>query len=131
MGEFFNPEKGIWAWLSTLVDLCGLSIVWVFLCLPVVTAGPATAALYYAVVKCIRGRESGAFAAYLRSFRANLKTGLLATLAVLPAAGPAPHRAVVRNAGGGRALPPLCGAVFCPDDPSGGAELAVPPAGPV
>lgn len=86
MGEFFNPEKGIWAWLSTLVDLCGLSIVWVFLCLPVVTAGPATAALYYAVVKCVRGRESGAFAAYLRSFRANLKTGLLATLAVLPAA---------------------------------------------
>ena len=86
MGEFFNPEKGIWAWLSTMVDVCGLSIVWIFLCLPVVTIGPATAALYYTVVKCVRGRESGAFGYYFRSFLSSFKTGLLATLAVLPAA---------------------------------------------
>ena len=84
MGDLFNPEKGLWAWLSTLVDVCGLSILWIFLCLPVVTAGPATAALYFAVVKCVRSRESGAFGAYLRSFRANFKTGLLAVLIVLP-----------------------------------------------
>ena len=86
MGGFFNPEKGIWAWLSTMVDVCGLSIVWIFLCLPVVTIGPATAALYYTVVKCVRGRESGAFGYYFRSFLSGFKTGLLATLAVLPAA---------------------------------------------
>ena len=86
MSEFFNPEKGIWAWLSTMVDVCGLSIVWIFLCLPVVTIGPATAALYYTVVKCVRGRESGAFGYYFRSFLSGFKTGLLATLAVLPAA---------------------------------------------
>lgn len=85
MGEFFNPEKGIWAWLSTLVDICGLSLLWLLLCLPAVTAGPATAALYYTVVKYVRGRESGAFGAYLRSFRDNLKTGLKADLIVLPA----------------------------------------------
>ena len=36
MGEFFNPEKGIWVWLSTLVDVCGLSIVWIFLCLSLI-----------------------------------------------------------------------------------------------
>ena len=86
MTEFFNPEKGLWAWLSTLVDVCGLSILWIFLCLPVVTAGPATAALYYTVVKCVRHRESGAFGYYLRSFRQNFKTGLLAGLIVLPLA---------------------------------------------
>lgn len=86
MGEFFNPEKGIWAWLSTLVDICGLSILWVFLCLPVVTAGPATAALYYTVVKCVRRRESGAFGHYFRSFQANFRVGLLAGLIVIPLA---------------------------------------------
>ena len=86
MGEFFNPEKGIWAWLGTLVDICGLSILWTFLCLPVATIGPATAALYYTVVKCVRGRESGAFGYYLRSFRQNFKVGLLAGLIVVPLA---------------------------------------------
>ena len=85
MGDFFNPEKGIWVWISTLVDVCGLSLLWLPLCLPLVTAGPATAALYYTVVKHVRGRESGAFGAYLRSFRDNLKTGLKADLIVLPA----------------------------------------------
>lgn len=86
MGEFFNPEKGIWAWLSTLVDIVGLSILWIALCLPVVTIVPATAALYYTVVKCVRGRESGAFGYYLRSFRNNLKTGVKAGLIAIPAA---------------------------------------------
>lgn len=84
MREFFNPEKGVWAWLSTLVDICGLSILWTCLCLPAVTAGPATAALYYTVVKCVRGRESGAFGYYFRSFRQNFKVGLLAGLIVIP-----------------------------------------------
>jgi len=86
VGGFFDPEKGIWAWLSTLVDICGLSILWIFLCMPVITIGPATAALYYTVVKCVRGRESGAFGDYLRSFRANLRTGLKVTLIVVPVA---------------------------------------------
>ncbi len=84
MGDFFNPEKGIWAWLSTLVDVCGLSILWIALCLPAVTIGPATAALYYTVVKCIRGRESGAFGEYLRSFRTNFKVGVQTSLVVVP-----------------------------------------------
>ena len=86
MGEFFNPEKGIWAWLSTLVDVCGLSIFWACLCLPVVTIGPATAALYYTVVKCVRGRENGAFGYFFRSFLQNFKVGLLAGLTVIPLA---------------------------------------------
>lgn len=86
MGEFFNPEKGIWSWLSTLVDICGLSILWTLLCLPVVTIGPATAALYYTVVKCVRSRESGAFGYYFRSFRQNFKTGFWAGLIALAAA---------------------------------------------
>ena len=86
MGEFFNPEKGIWAWLSTLVDVVGLSVLWIALCLPVVTTGPATAALYHTVVKCVRGREEGAFGDYFRSFLANLKIGCLVTLICLAAA---------------------------------------------
>ena len=84
MGEVFNPEKGIWAWLSTLVDVVGLSVLWIALCLPVVTIGPATAALYYAMVRYVRRRESGAFGGYLRSFRANFAVGLRATLTVIP-----------------------------------------------
>ena len=85
MGSFFNPEKGIWAWLSTAVDIVGLSIAWLFLCLPLVTAGPATAALYHAVVLYVRPREQGAFKDFFRSFRRNLRVGTAATLVCLAA----------------------------------------------
>ena len=44
MGNFFNPEKGIWAWLSTLVDVCGLSRLWLLLCLPAGSASWRSAA---------------------------------------------------------------------------------------
>lgn len=80
MSNFFNPEKGVWSWLSTLVDICGLSLLWAALSLPVVTIGPATAALYLSVVKHVRRRESGAFKTCLRSFRENLRVGIPATV---------------------------------------------------
>ena len=61
-------------------------IFWAVLCLPAVTIGPATAALYYTVVKCVRGRESGAFGYFFRSFLQNFKVGLLAGLIAIPLA---------------------------------------------
>lgn len=86
MGGFFNPERGIWPWMGIVVDVFGLSILWFFLCIPVVTVVPATAALYHAVVRCVRARQNGAFGCYLRSFRENLKTGLWTGLIAVPAA---------------------------------------------
>ena len=83
MGSFFNPEKGVWSWLSTAVDIVGLSIAWLLLCLPLVTIGPATAALYHAVVRYVRPREMGAFRDFFLSFWRNLRVGLPVTLLCL------------------------------------------------
>ena len=119
MGEFFNPEKGVWAWLSTAVDIAGLSILWTFLCLPAVTAGPATAALYYTVVKCVRGREPGAFGYYFRSLRENLRVGcaaslICAALAVLLACGYTVMRANATTDAGRVLFGVYYGALFLP-----------------
>lgn len=72
----FNPNNGFFSTLSRCVDVVGLSLIWFFLCLPVVTIGPATAALYRTVV-AIRYEESDeVFVRYFRSFRENLKVGI-------------------------------------------------------
>lgn len=63
--------------------------------MPVVTIGPAAAALYYTVVKCTRRRESGAFGYYFRSFRANFKPGLWAGLIAIPAEAQAMIKAAI------------------------------------
>lgn len=82
--DIFDPENLFFRILSKGVDFVGLSLLWVFLCLPVVTVGPATAALYYTVVKTFRHKENGAFGMYLKSFKDNLKLGIPITLAWVP-----------------------------------------------
>ena len=82
--KVFDPENAWWAFLGRGVDLVGLSLAWGFLCLPVLTIGPATSALYYTVVKCFRQKEKSTFTLFWRAFRADLKQGVAATLLCLP-----------------------------------------------
>ena len=84
MRRVFDPENGWWAFLGRGVDLVGLSLAWGFLCIPILTFGPATSALYYTVVKCFRQREKNTFAIFWRAFRGNLKQGIKATLICVP-----------------------------------------------
>lgn len=67
------------------MDLFLLSVFWLFCSIPVVTIGPSTAALYNTVTRCIRGSERNSWVMFFRTFRDNLKVGVLTTLVILPA----------------------------------------------
>ena len=86
MHQVFDPDNLWWRFVSRCVDAVGLSVLWAMLCLPVVTVGPASSALYYTVVKCFRQGEKGTFGVFYRAFRENLKQGVIATLICLPVA---------------------------------------------
>lgn len=73
--RIFNPNNLFFQGCSKIFDLVVLSALWLALCLPVVTIGPATAALYYTVVKCIRRGEAEPYKNFFRSFRDNFKVG--------------------------------------------------------
>lgn len=73
----FNPENAVFRMINKLLDLMVLSLVWAVCCIPVVTAGAASAALYYAVVKAVRHQRSYPVREFWKSFRANLKKGIL------------------------------------------------------
>ena len=80
----FDPENLWWSFLSRGVDLVGLSLAWTFLCIPVITFGPATSALYYTVVKCFRQKEKNTFKIFWRAFKADFRQGALSTLLAVP-----------------------------------------------
>lgn len=69
----FNPDNLFFRILAKGVDFVGLSLLWVLCCMPIVTIGPATAALYYTVVKTFRHKYDGAFGIYVKQFWRNLK----------------------------------------------------------
>lgn len=73
----FNPENDFWRLIEKLVDLFLLSVFWLVCSLPVFTLGPATAALYRTVARCIRGSERKSWSLFFRTFRENFKVGAL------------------------------------------------------
>lgn len=81
----FDPENGFFRTLSRMVDVVGLSLLWVALSLPLVTFGPACAALYHTVTHCVACQGDSTYLTFFRSFRANLRVGIPAGLLVLAA----------------------------------------------
>ncbi len=75
MKSFFNPDNFIFRFSVTILDIVVLSLLWVVFCIPIITIGPATAALYYSAVKCIRFKEEGTYKNFFDSFRSNFRTG--------------------------------------------------------
>lgn len=81
--NIFNPDNAFFRGCAKLFDLVVLSILWALLCLPVVTAGPATVALYHTVVKCIRRGEPDPYRNFFSSLKQNFKTAALAGVVVI------------------------------------------------
>lgn len=68
--------------------MAALNILWAVCCVPMLTAGPATAALYYALWKLRTGEDGHIFRKYWRQFCSNLwygipMTGIMAVLALI------------------------------------------------
>lgn len=103
--SIFNPDNGFFRVTGKLVDLVILSAFWLFCSLPVVTVGPATAALYHTVVNCIRGDERDSWMLFFRTFKSNLKVGVLTTLVLIPLALllSVPHALLYQMAGADKA----------------------------
>ncbi len=83
MGSFFNLENGFFTTIGKIVDMILLSIVWSIVCIPIITIGPATAALYYTTVKVIRRERGYLLKEFFRSFRMNFKLGTLSGITIM------------------------------------------------
>lgn len=66
-----------------IADLLVAGFLWLLCSLPVVTIGPATAALYYTVVKVVRRKRDTVTSAFFHSFRGNLRQGIGLTVLYL------------------------------------------------
>lgn len=78
--SIFDPEKGFWRLMSRVVDVLSLSLLWTFCSLPVITLGAATAALYDAAARGMRGQERSPWKRFLRTFRRELGTSAAVTV---------------------------------------------------
>lgn len=80
MGELFNLNNKFFQGLNKVVDCFGLSLLWLLCCIPVITAGASTTALYYTVNKVIRHGRGYVWGEFWHAFRTNFKQSTLCWL---------------------------------------------------
>lgn len=83
MKKLFDIDGSVMVFLSRVMDMVILSLLWLVCSIPVITIGSATAALYYVTLKMVRGEEPGICSSFFHSFKNNLKQGVVLTLIFL------------------------------------------------
>lgn len=83
MKEMFQQDNIFNAVMTKLFDLILLNILWLVCCIPVITIGASTTALYYMTMKMVRNKEAGIVKGFFRSFRQNFRQSVPMTLMLL------------------------------------------------
>lgn len=73
-------ESKAWQTTEVVVDFFVLNFLWLVCCLPVVTIGPATAALFGVMRGWVRDRDTGGMMAFFQLLRENFVQGLIVSL---------------------------------------------------
>lgn len=75
MSNWLNPNNGFFTFMGKVFDIIVLNLLWLLLCIPIVTIIPATTAMYYAIVKVIRRERGYVSREFFRSFKRNFRYG--------------------------------------------------------
>lgn len=66
--------------IGKILEVLGVSLLWLLLCIPVVTAGASTTALYYTVNKTIKNNRGYAIRGFFSAFLENFKQSTIVWL---------------------------------------------------
>ncbi len=83
MREVFSYDNPVVSTIMKIGNMILLSVLWFVCCLPIFTAGAATAALYYAIQKWLKYERGYAWTCFFDSFRDNFKMATKGSLLFL------------------------------------------------
>lgn len=73
MAGIFHPDSKLIRLMTRLTNLVCLNLLWIIGCIPVITAGAATTAMYAVLFDYLTDREDAVFKPFLRAFRDNFR----------------------------------------------------------
>lgn len=81
MNKLFDLDSPLMRFLSRMTDLVFLSFLWFLCCIPIITIGPSTAAMYHVTLKLARDEEElKVIPCFFKGFKDNFKQGLIFNL---------------------------------------------------
>ena len=75
--KLFNLDSPLMQFLNKVADLMWLNVLTLICCIPIVTVGPALTALHYMALKIARDEECYIARDYFKSFKLNLRQGIV------------------------------------------------------
>lgn len=69
--------------LSKLGDMICLNVMWLICCIPIITIGASTTALYTVMLKLVKNEEGYVFRGFLKAFKSNFKQSTIIWLIIL------------------------------------------------
>lgn len=81
--RFLELDSPLMQGLNKLGDLLWLNILTLVCCIPIVTIGPSLTAMSYVVLKIARNEEGYITRSFFKSFKANLKQGIIIGLILI------------------------------------------------
>lgn len=73
MNKWFRLDSPIMMGLSRMADMVYLSVLWFVCCLPIITIGASTTAMYYVTLKTAREEDLKITTAFFQAFKSNFK----------------------------------------------------------
>lgn len=80
--KLFSYDSKFMGFLSTLVDVIWLNILWTICSLPIITIGASTIAAYTMTLKMVEGTEGRITKQFFKAFVSNLKHGVVHTIII-------------------------------------------------
>lgn len=74
MGNIFRWDSPLMRIMMLITNLICLNVLWLLCCLPVVTAGAATAAMYHVIFRYITKQDDAVLKPFFKAFKANFTT---------------------------------------------------------
>ena len=71
MSNLIDPDRPLMAFITKMAYSAYLNILWLICCLPIVTIGASTTALFYVTLKMAEDRDDGLTGMFFRAFRQN------------------------------------------------------------
>ena len=83
MDKIFNLDGKLMQTMNKFADIMFLNVITLICCIPIITIGPATTAMHYVLLKMFRNECDSVIKNYFKSFKENLKQGILINLIML------------------------------------------------
>ena len=83
MDKLFDLDNPFFRFISKLVDVIWLNILWLIFSIPMVTIGASTTAMFSVTMKMARDKEGYVFQGFWKAFKENFKQATIIWIILL------------------------------------------------